>query len=151
MVRLKKQSVAIGEGLITQGYDILSSDSLAVGNSTQVQTILAVLKLLIRPNSAAQHKIIFDEFWKFEESIYDDYHLIASGLIHLPTFEFFNRLNKISSSNFNPKELIGLSLIESVDFIIASFPQLDSNAPFVLTFMEDVFEFSSQKPTSLSE
>ena len=151
LVRLKKQSLAIGEGLITQGYDILSSDSLAVGNSTQVQTILAVLKLLIRPNNVAQHKIIFDEFWKFEESIHDDYHLIASGLIHLPTFEFFNRLNKISSSNFNPKELIGLSLIESVDLIIASFPQFDSNDPFILAFMEDVFEFSSQKGTSLSE
>ena len=151
LVRLKKQSLAIGEGLIAQGYDILSSDSLAVGNSTQVQTILAVLKLLIRPNNAAQHKIIFDEFWKFEESIHDDYHLIASGLIHLPTFEFFNQLNKISSSNFNPKELIGLSLIESVDLIIASFPLFDSNDPFVLAFMEDVFEFSSQKGTSLSE
>ena len=151
LVRLKKQSLAIGEGLIAQGYGILSSDSLAVGNSTQVQTILAVLKLLIRPNNAAQHKIIFDEFWKFEESIHDDYHLIASGLIHLPTFEFFNRLNKISSSNFNPKELIGLSLIESVDLIIASFPQFDSNDPFILAFMEDVFEFSSQKGTSLSE
>ena len=151
LVRLKKQSIAIGEGLIAQGYDILSSDSLAVRNSTQVQTILAVLKLLIRPNNAAQHKIIFDEFWKFEESIHDDYHLIVSSLIHLPTYEFFNQLNKILSSNFNPKELLGLSLIESVDFIVASFPQLDSNDPFVLTFMEDVFEFSSQKGTSLSE
>ena len=151
LVRLKKQSFAIGEGLITQGYDILSSDSLAVGNSTQVQTIMAVLKLLNRPNSAAQHKIIFDELWKFEEKTHDDYHHIASGLIHLSTFEFFNRLNKILSLNFNPEELLGLSLVESVDFIIASFPQLDSNDPFVLTFMEDVFEFSSQKPTSLSE
>ena len=151
LVRLKKQSIAIGEGLIAQRYEILSSDSLAVGNSTQVQTILAVLKLLIRPNNAAQHKIIFDEFWKFEESIDDDYHLIANSLIHLPTYEFFNRLNKILSLNFNPKELLGLSLIECVDLIIASFPQLDSNDPFVLTFMEDVFEFYSQKGTSLSE
>ncbi len=151
LVRLKKQSIAIGEGLIAQGYDILSSDSLAVGNSSQVQTILAVLKLLIQPNSAAQHKIIFDEFWKFGGSSQYDYHLTVSGLIHLQTFEFFNRLNKISSSNYNPKELLGLSLIESVDFIVASFPQLDSNDPFVLTFMEDVFEFSSQKGNSLSE
>ena len=151
LVRVKKQSVVISENLIAQGYDILSSDSLAVGNSSQVQTILAVLKLLIRPNSTTQHKIIFDEFWKFEGIIQGDYHRIVSNLIHLQTFEFFNQLNKISSSTYNPKELRGLSLIETIDFIIASFPILDFNNPFILTFLEDVFEFSRQKGVSLSE
>ena len=71
LVRLKKQSIAIGEALIAHGYEILSSDSLAVGNSSQVQTILAVLRLLIRPNSPAQHKIIFDEFWPMLRARYD--------------------------------------------------------------------------------
>lgn len=151
LVRVKKQSVAIGEGLIAEGYNILSSDSLAVGNSSQVQTILAVLKLSIRPNSATQHKIIFDEFWKFEDNKQGDYHSIISDLIHLPSIDFFNQLNKISSSSYNPKNLLGRSLIESVDFIIASFPLLDSNNPFILTFLEDVFEFSRKKGASLSD
>ena len=151
LVRLKKQSIAIGEALIAHGYEILSSDSLAVGNSSQVQTILAVLRLLIRPNSPAQHKIIFDEFWKLEEISQGDYHLVVNDLIHLSTIEFFDRLNKISSLSYNPKELIGVSLIESVDLIIASFPQLDSNDPYVLAFLEDIFEFSTQKGALLSE
>ena len=117
LVRLKKQSIAIGEALIAHGYEILSSDSLEVGNSSQVQTILAVLRLLNQPNSTAQHKIIFDEFWKFEDSIQGDYHLFVNDLIHLSTIEFFDRLNKISSLSYNPKELIGVSLIKVMEAI----------------------------------
>ena len=151
LVRVKKQAEAIAEGLNSQGYNILSSDSLVVSRNSQVQTILAVLKLLMRSNSSAQHKIIFDQFWESQLSKKGEYHLLVSDLIHLPSFEFFKQLNQLAGSCFRLREFTGLQLVESVDHVITSFPFLDSNNRFVLTFLEDVFEFSRQKGGSLSD
>ena len=151
LVRLKKQSVAICIGLIAHGYNILSSDSLAVRNSNQVQTILAMLNLLIRPNSSAQHKIVFDQFWELEGTKRGEYHPTLIGLIHLPTSKFFNQINSLFNTNYNPKKLLGLSLVESVDYIVACFSFINTNDPFISEFLEDIFEFSRQKGASLSD
>ena len=151
LVRKKIQSVAIGEGLTTQGYKILSSDALAVGKSSQVQSVIAALKLLKRPNSGVEHKLIFDQFWEWHKGQKTEYFRVVKDLIHRSSSEFFEYLNRTYGSSYCPNKRTGFSLIETVDYIIASFPFLNANDPFIVTFLEDVFEFSKQKKASLSD
>ena len=151
LVRVKKQAEAVGEGLIVHGFSILSSDSLVVNNSSQVQTLLSILKLLIEPNSVSQHKIIFDQFWEFQSNKNEEYFQMVSDLVHLTSVEFFTQINQLSGSRLNLNDFLGLTLVESVDRILTTIPFLDSNDRFILTFLEDVFEFSRLKGTSLTD
>ena len=149
LVRVRNQAVAIGEGLVSQGYSILSSDSLAVSKSDKVQLIVAVLKLILKPNSSEQHKIIFDQLWKTTKPAKEEYHTTVSNLIHLSTSDFFEGLNTEYGSSFKLHKAISSPLIQLIDYIVASFPFIDCNDPFVSTFFEDVFEFTRQGGASL--
>ena len=149
LVRVRNQAVAIGEGLVTHGYSILSSDSLAVSKSDKVQLIVAVLKLILKPNSSEQHKIIFDQLWKTTKPAKKEYHTTVSNLIHRTTSDFFEGLNTEYGSSFKLHKAVYSPLIQLVDYIVASFPFMDCNDPFVSTFLEDVFEFTRQRGASL--
>lgn len=149
LVRVRNQAVAIGEGLVAYGYSILSSDSLAVIKSDKVQLIVAVLKLIFKPNSSEQHKIIFDQLWETTKPAKKEYHTTVSNMIHRSTSDFFEGLNTEYGSSFNLHKAVCFPLIQLVDYIVASFPFMDCNDPFVSTFLEDVFEFTRQRGASL--
>ena len=149
LVRVRNQAVAIGEGLVAQGYSILSSDSLAVSKSEKVQLIMAVLKLVHKPNSSEQHKIIFDQLWNTSKHTNEEYHTAVCNLIHRSSSDFFKALNTEYGSSFKLQKALDYPLIQLVDYTVASFPYMDSNDPFVSTFLEDVFEFSRQRGASL--
>ena len=149
LVRTKKQAVAIGEVLVAHGFNILSSDSLSVAKSPQVKLILAVLKLLSKPNSSEQHKLIFDQLWQAYKPEDQEYHTAVSHSIHQSSATFFKILNTEYGIHFNPETAKGLFLLQSVDYLLSSFPLLDVNDPFITAFCEDVFEFSRKRDASL--
>ena len=149
LVRVRKQAITMGESLIAQGYKILSSESLIVSKSSQVQLIIAVLKLVVSPNKEVLHKIIFDHFWDWKK-LSGDYHTLAYSLIHLNTASFFNQLSLYYEFSFDFQKSSALPLVPLVDSIVSSFPCIDSNTPFTEAYLDDLFAFSTQKETGIS-
>ena len=150
LVRTKDQAVAIGAELIAEGYNIVSSDSLEVLKSPQVQLLIAILKLFDQPEQITQHKIILDRLWEFSEVEKTAYFEFVDQTVLLSTAKFFKAIQKQFSISFNPNEFDRLPLVEKVDYLVESFPFLDSNDAFVSSFMEDVFEFSRSCVASLA-
>lgn len=149
LVRLRKQAIIIGEALVSAGYSILSSESLIISKSDQIQLIIAILKLVVTPNNEIQHKIIFDHFWNWKK-LSGDFHSLASTLIRLDTFHFFEQLSTLYEFRFDFQKSRDFPLIQLVDAIVFSLPCIDSNDPFTEAFLEDLFTFSKQKDTSIN-
>jgi ATP-dependent exoDNAse (exonuclease V) beta subunit len=110
---------------------------------------VAVLKLIHKPNSSEQHKVIFDQLWNTSKHTNEEYHTSVCNFIHRSSSDFFKALNTEYGSSFKLQKALDYPLIQLVDYTVASFPYMDSNDPFVSTFLEDIFEFSRQRGASL--
>jgi len=150
LVRTKSQSVLIGAELIAKGYKIVSSDSLEVSKSSQVQALVAFLNLFDCPNQVVHHKIILDLLWDSLEVKKKQYFEFINETVHYSTSDFIKIINQQFSLSFSWSKVIGLPLAEKVDYVVESFPCINSNDIFVSSFMEDVFEFSRGGNSTLS-
>lgn len=148
LVRTRKQAVIIGEALVAEKYNILSSESLIVSKSSQIQLLIAILKLYIEPHNNSLHKIIFDHLWNWKK-LKGDYHSLANQYIHLTTSQFFEELKKSYELGFNFQKSRNLPLVQLVDSVICAFPCINSNSPFIEAFLEDLFIFSRQKEATI--
>ena len=151
LVRKREQASAIGEGLIQEGYAILSSESLVVGHSKKVQLVLAILKLSIQPNDAVQHKLILDAFWDASLLPNHEYHTFIQAYVHLSSASFFRTLGGEIKFNFSLKKSAQCSVLEASEYIMEQFVTLlPPSDPFLSAFLEDVFEFSSMQSQTIS-
>jgi len=151
LVRKKKQASLVGSALIEAGYSIISSESLIVSQSIEVQFIIAILHLSVRPDNIENHKLILDILWEIKPIDDKEYHEFIKENVQRPSKKYFIKLNEIYGFSFLFSEASSLPLSEAVDFILAKFPFLSSNNSFVNYFIEDIFEFSNTKSHSVLE
>jgi len=150
LVRTKKQASAIGAGLTEVGYPIISSESLVVGQSTYVQFILAILKLIARPNDSEQHKLIIDVLCLLKPDLEEENHLFILNHIHLKSKDFFKKLESQFRFKLSLNNLSKLSVLEAAESILESISLLPYGDPFLNTFIEDIFEFSTTESQTIS-
>jgi len=151
LVRKKKQASLVGSVLIEAGYSIVSSESMIVSQSIEVQFIIAILNLSVRPNNVEHHKLILDILWETNPIENKEYHEFIQENVQRSSKRFFVKLNEIYKFSFLFSKVSNLPLSEAVDFILAKFPFLSSNNSFVNYFIEDIFEFSNTKSHSVLE
>ena len=148
LVRTRKQGVAVANYLSENEIEIISSETLLLGNSNKVTFIINLLNILQNPlNKGFKIKALYFlyENLKVEELK----HLFFSRFVHLTNSQFFDELRNLNVF-FNYNEFIQSPFYESIEYIIRSFnlvSESDSNIQF---FLDVVFEFQQKKQVSLS-
>lgn len=147
LVRTRKQGVEVANYLTENGIEIISSETLLLGNSLNVCFIINLLYVLQNPNNK-EYKIKLLYFLYNYLNIQESKHSFFSGLVHLTNEQFFDEL-RVYNVFFNYNEFIQNPFYESIEYIIRSFNlvlESDSNVQF---FLDIVFEFQQKQQVSL--
>ncbi len=141
LTRTRKQSIAIANHLSESGISIISSESLLVSNSPEVQFVNAVLEFSI--NSG-------DRNLKWEILLYltdklqlEDPHKLITSVIDLDHQHFFTWL-KDHGIYFDLQHLRELSLYEAAEYIIYVFSLVERSDAYLQFYLDFVFEKSTQ-------
>ena len=150
LVRKKEQAEEIGKALAQANYNSVSSDSLMVSQSKQVQFIITFLKLSQYPSKMEYHKLILDFLWETRGKDDEKYHEFALKNLQLKTLSFLKALEVYFDFTFKMEYLQKLSLFDAVNYILSCFPKIDPNDAYVHFFVEDVYEFSKTNSSSVN-
>ncbi|APG61456.1 UvrD-helicase domain-containing protein [Christiangramia salexigens] len=148
LTRKRVEGVKIAEYLSKNEIPVVSSETLLLSNSPEVNFIVSLLSLSLNPQDSKLKLEIFnylgDRFLTEEEK-------------HLT---FINNLSKESVSlfewladyqiDFQIEHLKSLSLYEAVEYIIRSFDLVETSDSYIQFFLDFVFETSQNTSNSLS-
>jgi ATP-dependent exoDNAse (exonuclease V) beta subunit len=141
LVRRKKEGIAIANFLSSHQLPIISSETLLISNSPEVNFITDVLWLLIQPKNNEVKVSILN--YLADTFNIKDKHAFFSSHLEIPITELFKSfevLNINISSN-----LLQLPLYDLVETIIRSFNLVTSSNAYIQFFLDLVLEFSQKK------
>ena len=149
LVRKKEQAGAIGMALISQDFEVISSESLQVSKSKKVQVLISFLTLSINPDKSELHKLLFDGLWEIQKRDFKEYHSFAVAFLNAKTTDFLTQLQKVFDFKIEFESLQSMPVSEAVDYLLMCLSFLDSKDAYIQAFLEDVFEFSKTSNTSI--
>jgi len=142
IVRKKKEGFAIAEFLSEKNIAIISSESLLVNNSPEVQFITALITLCLQPkNDQIKIKLLnFIAEYKLLDDVHDYFY---AALVHLKNDLFFEALNTYGF-HFNYHQFLQLPLYEAVESIIRGFELNKVSNAYIQFYLDEVFEYSQK-------
>jgi len=143
LTRTRKQGVAIADFLTDNGIDILSSETLLLQNSEKVLFIIDLLCYL-QNNEDKEAKLNVLYFLYEYLELTGDKHTFFKSLLDLNIVAFFRELNEYEV-HFEAASFYGLSLYESVEYIIRSFHLNMKSDAYLQFFLDEVLQFSLKK------
>lgn len=149
LVRKKKEGVAIADFLSNQGVDIISSETLLLSRSPEIEFINNVLKYVLEPHNNEVKILVLNYLVEHKLSITDK-HLFYSSKINLEIASFFEGLNKFGIY-FNYNQVLQLPLYEAVEAIIYSFQLVEKSDAYIQFYLDFVFDYSQKFHSNLSE
>ncbi len=149
LVRKKKEGVAIADYLSNEGIDIISSETLLLSRSPEVEFINNVLKYVLESNNNEVKIRVLNYLAEHKLNITDK-HLFYSSYINLDINSFFEGLIE-SGIYFNYDEVLQLPLYEAVETIIYSFSLVEKSDAYVQFYLDFVLEYSQKLHSNLSE
>jgi ATP-dependent exoDNAse (exonuclease V) beta subunit len=144
LTRKKKEGVNIASFLSENNIPVVSSETLLVANSPEVNFIAYLLEFSIRPNDNTLKLELFNllaDLLKIENR----YPIISANL-NKDGKAFLNWL-KAYDIGFDLDEIRGLSVFEAAEYIIRSFSLVETSNAYVQFFLDFIFE-STQKATA---
>lgn len=147
LVRKNKDAVAVANCLITENIPVVSSESLLLKNSLEVQFIMSFLKYFVNPEHE-EAKIMILEFLASKQKILDN-HEFFSNYIKLNSSSFFEALGQMGYP-LNMLQLNTLTAYELVESLIKTFRLIPQSNAYVQCFLDEVLNFSNKKNTSLN-
>tara|TARA_B100000767_G_C19777545_1_gene543592 strand:+ start:759 stop:3887 length:3129 start_codon:yes stop_codon:yes gene_type:complete len=140
LVRTKDQANAISEFLASREMPFLSSESLNLSHSKQVQFLIALLRLVLDENQL-EHRLVILEFLKNIYGKDEDYHDFVSTYLRIPPQDFFD----VFQIHFNFSKFKSSPIYEAVESAFYSFEMSGIFDAHLQSFLDHVFEFSQQK------
>ncbi|MBT8271820.1 MAG: UvrD-helicase domain-containing protein, partial [Bacteroidia bacterium] len=149
LVRTREQGKALADFLIhNSNFDVISSESLLLINSDEVNFILSMLEWLIDPiNPELKFSLLY---YLADKNLRNDasHQFIRQGL-ELSA----NQLERFLSSyaiTVDFHELSELSIYEAVEYIIMKFGLVKHSDAYVQALMDDVFDYSVRGGQSIN-
>ena len=149
LTRKRIEGFAVADYLTDNGIDIISSETLLVDNSNEVQFIISLLKYVLEPNNLtikmevlsylATHKLGLELKHPFYKK------LLAENIA-----SFFRCLEEYHI-HFNYRDVLHLPVYEAVEDIIYSFKLTSSSNAYLQFFLDFVLDFATNKNGSLLE
>lgn len=148
IVRKGKEGVAIAEYLSSQNIPIVSSESLLLKNSPEVQFISNCIALTNQPKNALLKIELLSYLAEYQLKI-EDKHAFFEPLVHLETAELFQKLSAFGF-DFNYQSFLQLPLYEAVETIIRQFHLNTTSNAYLQFYLDEVLDYSQKNNQSLS-
>lgn len=142
ITRKSKEGIALAEYLSIEGVPIISSESLLLKNSPEVQFLSSVIALASQP---------YNDMLKIEALSYladhqlhlADKHVFFDSLVHLETFEMFKKLNQYGLS-FDYNQFLQLPFYEAVESLVRQFHLSKTSNAYIQFFLDEVLDYSQK-------
>lgn len=148
IVRRKKEGVAIAEYLSGKHYSIISSETLMLENSPEVNFIINILSLAIQPKNDEVKIDVLSYLAEHQLSL-NDKHAFFSLLIHKDIFNLFDAL-KGFGYEFDFNRFLQLPIYEAIESVVRQFKLNTSSNAFIQFFLDEVLDYSQKYNTSIS-
>lgn len=148
IARKSKEGIALAEYLSIKGVPIISSESLLLKNSPEVQFLTSIIALASQP---------YNEMLKIETLSYlADHHLqlenkhqFFQSLVHLEAVEMFKGLHQYNLF-FDFNQFLQLPFYEAVESAIRQFNLNKSSNAYIQFFLDEVLDYSQKYNTGFS-
>jgi ATP-dependent exoDNAse (exonuclease V) beta subunit len=149
LVRKKKEGVAIANHLSSIGVDIVSSETLLLHTSPEVNFISNMLKFILEPqNSIAKIEILnFLADYKFNIS---EKHSFLKAFTKLDVSHFFDALKEYGIS-FRYQDVLQLPIYEAIEAVIHCFKLVKISNAYVQFYLDFVLDYSKKNHSGLSQ
>ena len=140
LARKTKEGIAIAEFLSGHGIAIVSSETLMLRHSPEVNFIINLLTLIEQPENN-QVKIEMLSYLAEHQLRINDKHEFYSALVHLDLHSSFKALEQFEIY-FNLNDVIQSPLYEAVETIIRAFRLNKVSNAYLQFFLDEVLEYS---------
>ncbi|MCK0123309.1 UvrD-helicase domain-containing protein [Gelidibacter sp. F2691] len=148
ITRKRKEGIALAEYLSIEGVPIISSESLLLKNSPEVQFITSIIALASQPyNDMLKIEIL--SYLAEHQLQLDDNHLFFQNLVHLDAAEMFKNL-EAHDLHFDFDQFLQLPFYEAVESIVRQFKLNATSNAYIQFFLDDVLDFSQKHNAGFS-
>ena len=149
LTRKRKEGIAIADFLTAfTDIEIVSSETLLLINSNEVNFILALLQYIIEPNNSEAKFAVLCYLSEFKYHGKDKHSFISSN-IDRDVVAFFDSLQE-TNIYFSYHDVIQLSLYDTVETIIHSFDLVKTSNAYVQFLLDVVFEYAQKQHHTIS-
>jgi len=148
ITRKSKEGVAIAEYLSSENIPIISSESLLLQNSPEVNFIISIIALAVQPQND-ELKIAMLSYLAEQKLQLDDKHSFYSQLIRLDMKSLFKKLFSWGF-HFEFDAFLKLSLYEAVESIVRAYHLNETSNAYIQFFMDEILEYSQKHNASFS-
>ncbi|RZV62427.1 MAG: DNA helicase UvrD, partial [Flavobacteriaceae bacterium] len=146
LVRKKKEGLAISSHLTEIGIDIISSETLLINNSPEIQFLTNVLKFSLQPtNDELKANILY---FISDHLHVDDKHAFMINGLPL-TFREFSKMLESYEISFDFNDILQLSLYDAVESIVRKFKLVSESDAYVQFYLDAVMDYSQKKSSSI--
>ena len=143
LVRKRKQAEQITQSLSSHNLPVISSDSLVLGKSPYVQFLLTVICLHVKPADLLYKKEHLDFLYGTKQRAMDQHDFVVQK-IKQPIAKVW----KEEGIEFDLNRFELYSLYDVVEQLCFVFPSLQTNEPFVQSFLDVLFNFCQKENAS---
>ena len=148
LTRTRKESFAVANYLNEQGVSIISSESLLVSNSPEVQFITSLFAYSLNPNDKNVKWELLNYLVE-KLNIPNAHNLFLKNLEKQPE-DFFTWLQEYDIY-FDISKLQSLSLYESAEYIIRSFQLIKTSDAYLQFFLDFIFDALNNTTHGIAE
>ncbi|MEO5789996.1 UvrD-helicase domain-containing protein [Gelidibacter sp.] len=142
ITRKTKEGIALAEYLSIEGVPIISSESLLLKNSPEVQFLTSVIALASQPYNDML-KIEALSYLADHELHLEDKHLFFDSLVHLEAFDMFKKLSEYQLF-FDFNQFLQLPFYEAVESVVRQFQLNKTSNAYIQFFLDEVLDYSQK-------
>jgi ATP-dependent exoDNAse (exonuclease V) beta subunit len=148
ITRKTKEGIAIAKYLSSQNISIVSSESLLLQNSPEVNFMACVINLVTQPKNN-ELKIEILSYLAEHQLHLEDKHEFYHKLVHLDPNAFFNGLKEYGF-DFNFDTFLQLPLYEATETILRQFKLNKTSNAYLQFYLDEVLDYSQKHNVSYS-
>jgi ATP-dependent exoDNAse (exonuclease V) beta subunit len=141
LTRRKSEGIAIADELSSKEIPIISSETLLIKRSQEVQFITDVLQLAIQPKNN-EVKLHLLNYLATEKLQLSQKHTFLKTYVALAPEELFEALTDF---DFDFTYFLQLSLYEAVEYCVRAFQLTDESDAYIQFFLDFVLEYTQKK------
>lgn len=148
LVRKQKQGIVMANFLSENNIQIISSETLLLKRSLQVQFAVSFLEWDLEKNELRQKAQLLSLLSNFIDNLPDQHEFISKGL-PLEPLEFIAYLNGFGF-DFDLSKLESMPLYNAVEYLLRSFNLLQTSDAYIQFFLDFVFTYSQNNQGGLA-
>lgn len=146
LTRKKSEGICIANYLSEHSVPVVSSETLLIANSPEVNFISSVLKFSLNPENDELKLEIFG-FLETLLQLEDPFKVLSKNLPYNGE-DFFNWLEDFDL-NFDLTEIQRISLYEAAEYIIRSFELVKESNAYIQFFLDYIYEISQKSSSGI--